>query len=393
MSTHAVRSALVAAAAARLSYAVLTARPPGGATTWDRTNHRGEPVTLLEGPAVAIGGIAGAVAAGGCTRDQLALADRRGGAAVFGAYDDLAGNGVSKGFRGHLGALRAGELTTGAVKIAGIGATGLAAALIAGLAGAAARRDDGGASLSLAVADTLIDAGLVAGGANLLNLFDLRPGRAIKVALLAGGLLAQTRRGRAAAVAPLAAAAALLPEDLGERAMLGDAGANALGAMLGTAAATSLPRPARVGVLAVVVGLTAASERVSFTKVIERTGPLRRLDMLGRRPAPGPATPAPTTPVPATPGPATPGRPQCGPRHGEEATTVPQPQARPPHPPTRRLPARYRRPAIRLTARWLRAAGARPSRGDRPGRPCHAGRSGARRQAGPPGPVSAARPR
>ena len=298
MSTHPVRSALVAAAAARLSYAVLTARPPCGGATWDRTNHRGEPVTLLEGPAVAIGGIAGAVAAGGCARDRIALAVAGAGAAAFGGYDDHAGNGVRKGFRGHLGALRAGELTTGAVKIAGIGATGLAAALIAGPA-AGARRADGGSSVPLAMADTVIDAGLVAGGANLLNLFDLRPGRAIKAALLAGGLLAQTRRGRAGAAAPLSAAAALLPEDLGERSMLGDAGANALGAMLGAAAASALSRPARVGVLAVVVGLTAASERVSFTKVIERTGPLRRLDMLGRRPAPVPTAAGTDTSGPA----------------------------------------------------------------------------------------------
>jgi UDP-GlcNAc:undecaprenyl-phosphate GlcNAc-1-phosphate transferase len=88
--------------------------------------------------------------------------------------------------------------------------------------------------------------------------------------------------------APLGAALALLPEDLGERAMLGDAGANALGAMLGVAAAASLRRPARIALLAAVTGLTAASEKVSFTTVIERTPPLRWLDMLGRRPA-GPA--------------------------------------------------------------------------------------------------------
>jgi UDP-GlcNAc:undecaprenyl-phosphate/decaprenyl-phosphate GlcNAc-1-phosphate transferase len=73
--------------------------------------------------------------------------------------------------------------------------------------------------------------------------------------------------------------------------MLGDAGANALGGMLGAAAAAALPRGARVTVLAAIVGLTAASEVVSFTKVIEQAPPLRWLDMLGRRPAaPGTGT-------------------------------------------------------------------------------------------------------
>jgi UDP-GlcNAc:undecaprenyl-phosphate/decaprenyl-phosphate GlcNAc-1-phosphate transferase len=66
--------------------------------------------------------------------------------------------------------------------------------------------------------------------------------------------------------------------------MLGDGGANALGAMLGAAAATSLPRGARLGLLTGIVALTAASEKISFTKVIEATPPLRWLDMLGRRP-------------------------------------------------------------------------------------------------------------
>jgi hypothetical protein len=283
MTGHGARAALMGAAAARLSYAVLKARPPGGAATWTRTNHRGEAVTLLEGQAAAIGGIVGALAGGGSRRDRVAVAVAGAGAAAFGSFDDHAGNGTSKGFRGHIGALQAGELTTGAVKIAGIGATGLTAALIAG-ARADAGRSDRVASGPLAVADTLINAGLVAGGANLVNLFDLRPGRAVKVALLTGGLLAPSQRGRAAVAGPLAAAAALLPDDLEERSMLGDGGANALGAMLGAAAAITLPRTARLGALAVIVGLTAASEKVSFTKVIERTAPLRRLDMLGRRP-------------------------------------------------------------------------------------------------------------
>jgi UDP-GlcNAc:undecaprenyl-phosphate/decaprenyl-phosphate GlcNAc-1-phosphate transferase len=322
-----MRSAIVSAAVARLSYSVLRARPPGGTDKWTRTNHRGEPVTLLEGPAVAIGGVAGALAAGGSGRDRLAMAIAGAGAAAFGGYDDLAGNGSNKGFRGHLGALRNGELTTGAVKLAGIGAVGLAAAVIAGGSadGTASGNGAGGANraggvvgrraVTAALADIVINAGLIAGGANLLNLFDLRPGRAAKVALIAGGLLAPAG---GTSAAPLAAATALLPEDLGERAMLGDAGANALGAMLGTAAATSLPRPARLAALGVITGLTAASEVVSFTKVIEQTGPLHWLDMLGRRPAP--AAQAPAAPVQQAPA-------QEAPAQQEAAPPAPAPPA------------------------------------------------------------------
>jgi UDP-GlcNAc:undecaprenyl-phosphate/decaprenyl-phosphate GlcNAc-1-phosphate transferase len=267
----------LAAAAGRAAYAALNARPPGGREAWARTNHRGEPVTLLEGPAAAGAAVAAALIAPGVpARTRAALAVAGVGAAAFGGYDDLKGSGDRRGFRGHLGALAAGEVTSGAVKIAGIGATGLAAAVLAGGPHA------GGGS----PADVVINAGLVAGGANLVNLFDLRPGRAIKVtAALAAALGAASPAGGLAAAAPAGAALAVLPGDLGERAMLGDAGANALGGMLGAAAAATLPRPARVAVLAAVTGLTAASEVVSFTRVIDRTPPLRWLDMLGRRPA------------------------------------------------------------------------------------------------------------
>ena len=291
--------AALAAGAARGAYALLQARPPGGSAAWTRTNHRGEPVTLLEGPAAAAGAaLAAALTPGLPGRARAGLVTAAAGAGAFGGYDDLAGSGGRRGFRGHLGALAHGEVTTGAVKLGGIGATGLAASALLG----------GGAL------DVTVNAGLIAGGANLLNLFDLRPGRAIKVAALAGGLLAAAgwpRRAGDAAVSaspvlaspvlaspvpgatlaaiPLGAALALAGEDLGERAMLGDAGANALGAMLGAAAAASLPRPGRVALLAGIVALTAASEKVSFTKVIRRTPPLHWLDMLGRRPGPPPA--------------------------------------------------------------------------------------------------------
>jgi UDP-GlcNAc:undecaprenyl-phosphate/decaprenyl-phosphate GlcNAc-1-phosphate transferase len=282
---YAVAAGACAAGAARLAYSVMGRRPPGGPKAWARTNHRGEPVTLLEGPAVAAGAIVGVLAQAGLAsasgspgwRRTAAMVLGGAGAAAFGAYDDLAGSGDRRGFRGHLGALRHGEVTTGAVKLGGIGVTGIVSAALAGGS----------------PADVILNAGLVAGGANLLNLFDLRPGRAIKVAAASGVLLGAA--GQDGVAAPLGAALALLPEDLGERAMLGDAGANALGAMLGASAA-GLSRPARVALLAGIAGLTAASEKVSFTKVIARTPALNWLDMLGRRPAPQPAETQPPAP-------------------------------------------------------------------------------------------------
>jgi UDP-GlcNAc:undecaprenyl-phosphate GlcNAc-1-phosphate transferase len=306
VTVRALFTGAAGAVAARAAYRALRRHPPAGDKTWIRTNHRRELVTLLEGPAVAVGAITaeviGAAVAGRQgtagrqgkdqipqslertlgSRSPLALVVTGGGALGFGVLDDLAGSGGRRGLAGHLGALRHGEVTTGTVKLAGLAATGLAGALLAG----------GRPS------DVVINTGLIAGGANLLNLFDLRPGRAIKVATLSAGLIAaggavtgpDRSAGLAAVAAPLGAGLALLPEDLGERAMLGDAGANALGAMLGAAAAQALSRPARAGLLAGIVALTVASERVSFTKVIERTPALRRLDMLGRRPVPvGPA--------------------------------------------------------------------------------------------------------
>ena len=288
---YAAAAGACAAGAARLAYSAMSRRPPGGPKAWSRTNHRGEPVTLLEGPAVAAGAIVGVLAHGvqaslaaasGSTgssgssgwRCTAAMVLGGAGAAAFGAYDDLAGSGDRRGFRGHIGALRQGEVTTGAVKLGGIGLTGVVSAALAGGS----------------PADVILNAGLVAGGANLLNLFDLRPGRALKVAAASGALLGAA--GQDSVAAPLGAGLALLPEDLGERAMLGDAGANALGAMLGASAA-GLSRPARIALLAGIAGLTAASEKVSFTKVIARTPALNWLDMLGRRPAPQPPAPQP----------------------------------------------------------------------------------------------------
>ncbi len=250
-------------------------RPLGGVDRWARVNHRGHPVTLWGGIAVDVGSLAALAIMPGLSRPVRAAALIAGTTAgVLGGYDDVAGDADAKGLRGHLGALARGQVTTGGAKLLGIGAAGL-------VAGALVRpRGDGGSARVLAGL-------LVAGSANLVNLFDLRPGRALKV-VLATSAPALLSRGVAGDVlaGPLGAAAAVLPADLGEQTMLGDAGANCLGALVGVAAAASLRRRwTLVAAVAAVTALTLASERVSFTSLIESTPLLREVDAWGRRPS------------------------------------------------------------------------------------------------------------
>jgi hypothetical protein len=245
---------------------------------FERTNFRGEPVTLLEGPVAVAGALAGVLAdtaTPGRVRAAAVVAGAVSGA--VGAYDDLLGTTQAKGFRGHLSALRRGEVTSGAVKIAGVGLAGIAAAALLprrryelpGMSGSSYGR----------AAEVLADGALIAGTANLVNLLDLRPGRAAK-AVTALSVPVVPFHGPAAAVVGAAAAAA--PSDLAGRSMLGDCGANGLGAMAGTALAAALPRPLRLLALAAVVGLNLASEKVSFTEVIANNPTLRAVDEWGR---------------------------------------------------------------------------------------------------------------
>lgn len=236
-------------------------------TAWVRRNFHEEAVSLVAGPSLAIGAATGIGLAPGLD-GRVRLAGIGGALAIgtVGLYDDLAGDSASKGLHGHLEALRRGTVTSGAVKVGVIGLTGLASAA--------------------AVSDNAFDAAVgglaVAGHANLLNLLDLRPGRAGKAALLHAPLVL-TGPAAAMGAATLGAVVASLPDDLGERTMLGDAGSNVLGGLLGMTMIAGEGRRARLFHLGIVTALTLASEKVSFTKVIERTPLLRELDHLGRR--------------------------------------------------------------------------------------------------------------
>lgn len=270
-------AALAGVATTGVATAVLEGRPPGGRDRWDRTNYAGRTVSLLGGAVQAAALGATALLTGG--RAGRAAAVAAVGAGAMGAVDDLTEAEDArhvKGLRGHLGALREGRVTTGAVKIAGIGTSALVAAALLPTAA--------GCSRLARLGDVATGGMLIAGSANLLNLFDLRPGRAAKVTcLLAAPLAVAGGPGGAVAAGALAVAATGLRDDLRERTMLGDTGANALGAALGTALAAHPRRGLRLGSLAAVVGLTLLSERVSFSGLIERVPALRAVDGLGRR--------------------------------------------------------------------------------------------------------------
>lgn len=238
---------LASAAVTRAATTVLRSRAPGGPDRWQRKNYAGRAVELYAGPAAALGAAAGAVALPARTRAAAALAVLAAGAC--GAYDDVAGEGdPRRGFRAYLGALRGGEVTSGAVKLFGISAAGIAA----------------GALLKERPVDKVLAGIVIAGAAHFVNLVDVRPGRAAGavIALGAPGLLRQGAAG-ALSAASVGAAAAVLPPDIGERAMIGDAGAHALGAALGLAVATGNGRRGLVLHAAGVVAAAAYGEKVS----------------------------------------------------------------------------------------------------------------------------------
>ncbi|MCD0484631.1 hypothetical protein LO771_20100 [Streptacidiphilus sp. ASG 303] len=258
---------LAAAGAARAVYAALDRVPPGEPALWERRNGRGRVVTLYQGPAVAVAAATAVAAAPQLpppVRAAAALAAVAGAGA--GVADDMAG-GKERGLRAHLAALRRGRVTGGAVRLAGVGAAGLAA----------------GCLLHRNTPDRLLAAAVVAGTAGAADLLDARPGRAAK-AVVAAGLPTVLRGGpgAAAAAAPVGAAAALLPDDLGERTTPGTGGALALGAALGTAWAAGSGRTGLAVRAAALLALHAAAGRGLYGEGWWARQPLRALDRAGR---------------------------------------------------------------------------------------------------------------
>ena len=195
------------------------------------------------------------------------------GIAFLGFLDDSLGRGeqaaTPRGWRGHWAALRAGSLSTGAIKA--IGALALAAYVVSGR--------------GLEDWRYVADVALLILATNLFNLLDLRPGRAEKALVLLGlGLCLGAwtfypLELLGIFVGPVLVGAWLT---LGERAMLGDTGSNLIGAIAGVWLLTTLGADARLVALAAIVALTIYGELRSISKTIESVPPLRWLDSLGR---------------------------------------------------------------------------------------------------------------
>lgn len=259
------------------------AAPAFAVEVFERQNFRGRPLPTAVGVLVALAALAADAV--------LSVADAAGydpdadlvgglrlvtvtalGFGLLGLLDDLGGAGESVGFAGHLRALARGRLTTGAIKL--FGGAAVAVVVVSALEPSSLGR-------------LLADGALVALAANLANLFDRAPARTTKVALLSLAVLvlATGAEPELAGVAlVVGAGAGLIMADLRERLMLGDAGANVLGAALGLGVVLGCSPGVRTGVLVAVALLNLASERVSFSRVINAVPPLRALDRFGRLP-------------------------------------------------------------------------------------------------------------
>jgi UDP-GlcNAc:undecaprenyl-phosphate GlcNAc-1-phosphate transferase len=208
--------------------------------------------------------------------DPPALGGAGVGALLFGVLgwlDDAYGTPGVRGLKGHLLRLiRRRQVTTGLIKAVGGAAVGLWAAHLLGAPGWA-----------------IVPAGaVIALSANTVNVLDVRPGRAVKlfaasaVIIMAFAWAPPVPAALAVLAVLLGAVLAFAPADLRERVMLGDTGANPLGAVLGMSVVAVAHWPTWLALVAALFAFCTAADRWSLTAALERTAILRWLDELGR---------------------------------------------------------------------------------------------------------------
>ncbi|HZL47409.1 MAG TPA: hypothetical protein VFC30_00160 [Solirubrobacteraceae bacterium] len=182
---------------------------------------------------------------------------------------DASARTAPRGWRGHGRAALRGELSTGVLKAAGSLGLALFAMSFEGFS----------------KPHWLLAVGVLVLATNVFNLLDLRPGRAIKAFVLLGaGLTLGSLEVRPLWSLGLFVAPALVAGlyDLRERAMLGDTGANLIGALAGLWLVLTLSGTGQLIALALLAAITLYGELRSISALVERTPGLRALDSWGR---------------------------------------------------------------------------------------------------------------
>lgn len=185
-----------------------------------------------------------------------------------GALDDLIGNRNVSGLKGHFKSLFKGELTTGGFKALFGGFVGLVVSVC----------------ISSSIVDIIVNTLIIALSTNLMNLFDLRPGRAIKAYLVIMIPIYITLTGyiKALPLLILPNVLAYFNTDLKARGMMGDTGSNVLGISIGVLMALGYGIKVRLAWLVFLILMHLITEKFSLTKIIEKNRVLKFIDNLGR---------------------------------------------------------------------------------------------------------------
>ncbi len=189
---------------------------------------------------------------------------------LIGIIDDIIGEKEVKGFKGHITSLLKLKLTTGGLKLIIGGAAALIVSLI----------------ISINFIELIVNILIIGLFTNLINLFDLRPGRACKVFILLSIILiisAKLRGYNYIISSLLGIILVYLPYDLRVKSMMGDAGSNVLGMTLGVFCAGTQPFSIKVLYLVVLVTIHIITEFYSLTEIIDNNKILCYIDKLGRQ--------------------------------------------------------------------------------------------------------------
>lgn len=188
---------------------------------------------------------------------------------LVGLVDDYFGDKQDRGFRGHFGKFFSEfSVTTGFLKVVLISAAVFLIVI----------------KLRNNLLLLMVDFLLIVLMTNFINLLDLRPGRALKGFLIVTVVsFLGTNPIFIKLILPfLLMVLILLPVDLKAKAMLGDIGANLLGAFLGLSLVFSLNFFYKVILVLMLILIHIYTEKFSLTELIAKNRILNYIDRLGR---------------------------------------------------------------------------------------------------------------